>query len=148
MREIIKAMVYIRAANQQDESVIKWMIHNAQLDPTSLKWQRFLIAEVNGKIAGIGQVRKHPDCEELGSLVVLREYRGQGIAAQLIERLEARAGRPLYLDCRARMIPYYERFGYKTISYWKAPFTLKLKLFIPKILRLFGIKVVVMCKDC
>lgn len=140
-------MVYIRAANQQDDSIIKQMIRDAQIDPTLIKWQHFLIAEVDSKIVGIGQVRKHPDCEELGSLYVLREYRGQGIASQLIEQLEARAKRPLYLDCAARMIPYYERFGYKTIRYRDAPRSLKLKLFIPLLLRPFGIRVAAMRKD-
>jgi N-acetylglutamate synthase-like GNAT family acetyltransferase len=137
-------MVYIRVATEQDNTIIRKMVRNAQLDPTSLKWQHFLIAEVDGKIVGIGQVRKHPDCEELGSLLVLKEYRRQGIAAQLIEQLEARAGRPLYLDCRSRMIPYYERFGYKAIPYLEAPLTLKIKLFLPMILR---IRVAVMRKN-
>jgi amino-acid N-acetyltransferase len=147
MREIIKAMVYVRAATEQDASIIRKMVWAEQLDPTSLNWRRFLIAEVDGKIAGIGQVRKHPDCEELGSLIVLEEYRGQGIAAQLIAELEARAGRPLYLDCGSHMIPYYERFGYKSISYWDAPRSLKLKLFVPQLLRPFGVRVGVMRKD-
>ncbi len=140
-------MVYIRAATEQDDATIKKMVRDEQLDPTSIKWRNFLAAEVDGKIVGIGQIRKHSDCEELGSLVVLKEYRGQGIAAQLIEQLEARAGRPLYLDCRDNMIPYYQRFGYQPISYWEAPRTLQLKLLFPLMLRVFGIKVGVMRKD-
>ncbi|MFN8376242.1 MAG: GNAT family N-acetyltransferase [Anaerolineae bacterium] len=140
-------MVYIRAAQAHDAPLIKKMVSDEQLDPTAIKWQRFLIAEVDGQIAGIGQVRKHRDCEELGSLIVLKAYRGQGIAAQLIEQLEARAGRPLYLDCRDRMIPYYERFGYKVIRYWDTPLTLRLKLLFPMMFRVFGIRVVSMRKD-
>jgi len=140
-------MVYIRAAQAQDASIIKKMVRDAQLDPTAINWQRFLVAEVDGKIAGIGQVRKHRDCEELGSLIVLKEHRGKGIAAQLISELEARAGRPLFLDCRDRMIPYYERFGYKVIRYWDAPLTLRLKLLFPMLFRVFGIRVVSMRKD-
>jgi amino-acid N-acetyltransferase len=139
-------MVYIRAARADDAAIIKKMVWDEQLDPTALKWQHFLVAEADGKIVGIGQIRRHADCNELGSLVVLKTYRGQGIAAQLIAALEARAGLPLYLDCRDKLIPYYERLGFKSIRYGDAPRTLRLKLLFTLLFRVFGVKVGVMRK--
>lgn len=138
--------ITIRPATESDSSIIKQMIRQAHLDPTSLKWQNFLIAEAEGEIVGIGQVKPLPNCEELGSLVTKRAYRGQGVGARLISELEARAGRPLYLICASKLGTYYQRFGYETISWWDAPTILKLKLTPALILRLFGIRVLVMRK--
>lgn len=140
-------MVDIRPAVAADESTIKQMVRQARLDPTSLKWSRFLVAEAGGEIVGIGQVKQYPGCQELGSLVVHRAYRGRGIAAQLIAALESRAEFPLYLLCESRMGPYYERFGYQTIGYWDAPWPLKVKLTPTLLFRVFGIRVLVMRKD-
>jgi len=139
--------IYIREATAEDDSTIKTMIRRARLDPTSLKWQNFLIAEHEGDIVGIGQIKPYPGCEELGSLVTKRDYRGQGVGEQMIVALEARAGRPLYLLCAAKMESYYQRFGYEAISWWNAPAFLKLKLSPTLILRLFGIRVLVMRKN-
>lgn len=141
-----KLAITIRSATENDSSIIKQMVRQARLDPTSLKWQNFLIAEADGEIVGIGQVKQLPNCEELGSLVTKRAYRGQGVGARLISELEARAGRPLYLLCEAKLGTYYQRFGYETISWWSAPAILKLKLTPALILRLFGIRVLVMRK--
>ena len=140
-------MVRIRAATAQDEATIKAMIRQEHLDPTSLHWEHFLVAEADGIIVSIGQVKSYPGCQELGSLVTLPAYRGQGIAAELIRALEARAGRPLYLFCRDQMENYYQRFGYQTISWGQAPAFLKLKMLIPLSFRLFGIRIIIMRKS-
>ena len=105
------------------------------------------MAEVAGQIVSMGQVKEYPGCQELGSLVTLPAYRGQGLAAAVIAALEARAGRPLYLICRDRMEPYYTRFGYHTIGWRDAPHALKLKLLPTFLFRLFGVRVLVMRKD-
>ena len=127
------------------------MIRAERLDPTSLDWRHFLVAEApvedgTGAIIGIGQVKHYPGCLELGSLVVLPEFRGQGIAAALIAALEARSGRPLYLLCRSEMEAFYQRFGYDTISFWQAPLVLRLKLLPAPLAALVGIHARVMCK--
>jgi amino-acid N-acetyltransferase len=104
--------ITIRPAQVSDESAIKALIRREKLDPTSLKWQNFLIAEHKGQIVGIGQVKRYRDCNELGSLVTEPEYRGKGVAAQLIAALEAQVGLPLYLLCVSKMESYYQQFGY------------------------------------
>ncbi len=137
----------IRAATAEDQATIRRLIRQEQLDPTSTHWSRFLVAEVGGQIVGIGQVKEYPGCQELGSLITLREYRGLGIAAALIAALEARARRPVYLLCASKMEPYYQRFGYQTIGWKDAPTALKVKLAPTTVLRLFGVRVLVMRKD-
>lgn len=141
-------MVNIRPAVEQDAPTIKRLVRAEHLDPTSLDWRHFLVAELEGQIVGIGQVKPYPGCHELGSLVVLRPYRGQGIAAQLIAALEARTERPIYLMCAGRWREqYYQRFGYRTISFWRAPRVLRLKLAAVLLFRLFGVRIIAMRKD-
>src|SRR5215204_541196 len=114
-------MVDIRPAAEADAPTIKKMVKDEQLDPTSLDWQHFLIAELDGKTVGIGQIKEYPGARELGSLVVLSEYRNQGIASALIHALEARSEYPLYLFCLQENETFYNRFGYQKIRYGQAP---------------------------
>lgn len=138
--------ISIRPARENDSAIIKQMVKQERLDPTSLKWKNFLIAEVEDEIVGLGQVKQLPNCEELGSLITKKAYRGKGVGEKLISALEARAGRPLYLLCESKMEAYYQRFDYESVSWWDAPAFLKLKLAPAVIARLFGIRVLVMRK--
>jgi amino-acid N-acetyltransferase len=136
----------IRPAIEADAPTIRRMVMAERLDPTSLDWRHFLVAERDRQIVGIGQIKDYPGAQELGSLVVLPAYRGQGIAAALIAALEARAGRPLYLLCQDKMTTYYAQFGYRTIAWLDAPVILKLKLLPTLLFRLFGVRIRVMRK--
>ncbi len=141
----------IRPAQQSDDALIKAWIRAEGLDFTSLKWERFLIAEMDEpdgiEVVGIGQIKQYRGCQELGSLVVKRGYRRQGVAAQLIAALEARADRPLHLLCASRLEKFYSQFGYRTVSMWSAPPPLRLKLMFTLLFRVFGVRVLVMRKD-
>lgn len=139
-------MYKIRPATQVDSTTIKRMIRAERLDPSSLDWQNFLVAEQDAQIIGIGQIKPYPDYQELGSLLVLPNYRSQGIAAGLIEALEAKAQRPLYLLCERKMQPYYARFGYQVIGWREMPPTLRNKLLVTLLFRLVGIRVLAMRK--
>lgn len=141
------SVVSIREATADDAATIKQMIREENLDPTSLKWQHFLVAEHNETIVSIGQVKPYPGCNELGSLVTLPDYRGRGIARRIIAELEAREGYPMYLLCLAEMRPYYAQFGYEVIRWIDAPAVLKLKLLPSFLVRPFGIRVLVMRKN-
>lgn len=139
-------MYKIRPATEADSPTIKQMVRKERLDPTTLNWQNFLVAEQDAQLIGIGQIKPYVDCQELGSLVVLAAYRNQGIAGALIETLEAKAQRPLYLVCERKMQPYYERFGYQKIGWRDTPGTLRKKLLVTYLWRLFGIEVLAMRK--
>jgi amino-acid N-acetyltransferase len=141
------SLISIRLAVEADAPIIRKMINDAGLDTTSRNWRNFLIAEVEEQIVGIGQIKPYPDCQELGSLVVLPAYRHQRIAGKLIEALEAKAGRPLYLLCVSKMEGFYARFGYQRVPFRLAPRTLKLKLAASLFFRIIGIKVIAMRKE-
>ncbi|MCB9458963.1 MAG: GNAT family N-acetyltransferase [Anaerolineaceae bacterium] len=143
---ILPQDIHLRAATAADEVTIKRLVRQARLDPTSLKWLNFMVAEHEGRIVAIGQVKPYPGCQEIGSLVTLPRYRGLGIASRLMSALENRAGKPLYLLCLQKIVPFYEQRGYETITWLQAPAFLKLKLSPTLIMRLFGMRVRVMVK--
>lgn len=120
----------LRRATEHDAATIKAMVREENLDPTSLGWRNFTVAQSDGQVIGIGQIKELPGCQELGSLMVREPYRKHGVAAALIAALEARASRPLYLMCEQEMGRYYSKFGYKTISWWRSPWPLKMKRLI------------------
>ena len=43
----------IRPARPEDQEIIVSFIRQAKLNPRSLNWERFLVAELDGKIIGI-----------------------------------------------------------------------------------------------
>ncbi|MCL4250368.1 MAG: GNAT family N-acetyltransferase [Anaerolineae bacterium] len=106
----------IRRAVESDQPVIRRLVRSECLNPRDVHWQNFLVVEDESRIIGIGQIRLHGTVKELGSLVVLPEYRGQGVGGALISALEMQAGYPLYLMCRNDRVSYYQRFGYVVLS--------------------------------
>lgn len=99
----------------------------------------FLVAEAEGVPVGyIGGNRcstrvildayyEHADLHEsdgpyqsVFSLVVLPDYRGKGIAQQLmwafIELAKQRGLQAVILTCKKRLVPFYEQFGYRCMG--------------------------------
>lgn len=139
----------IREAHAEDDALIKQMIREAGLDRSKLIWQNFLMAEMDGQVVGIGQVRHHADgAKELGSLVTKKGYQSKGVAGQIIAALEARHEKPMYLFCLNKMEPFYNRFGYQRIEDGRElPWALRRKYRLTHIVRLFGFCVLIMRKN-
>ncbi len=127
MQDQPAALLTIRRATAADQTDIRAIIRTAGLDPGNLAWSNFVLAEVDGQIAGIGQIRPYPNCPELGSIVTLPEYRGQGIAARIIETLLDGRTDTIYLECAGRMASFYTRFDFQEIPWQQAPMPLKFK---------------------
>jgi N-acetylglutamate synthase-like GNAT family acetyltransferase len=107
---------FSRPAIGSDAPRIKALVLQVRIT-AGLDWQRFLIAETPaGELAGCGQVKPHRDgSRELASIATAPQWRGQGVARAIIEKLiEAHPG-PLYLTCRARLGPFYDQFGFRAI---------------------------------
>ncbi len=83
-----------------------------------LAWQRFTLAvDPSGKVVGCGQVKPHSDGSfELASIAVLPEWRGKGIARRIIEQQLERSPGRIYLTCRSRLGPLYQKFGFYAIQ--------------------------------
>lgn len=141
--------VTVRRATPADQTTIRRLVRGAQLDPTALHWSHFVVAEIDGAgSVGIGQVRPYPRCPELGSLVVRKRFRGRGIAAAIIHALLESEPGTVYLECQVHMVPYYERFGFQEIPWYRAPMPLKLKAGMGALLgRLFGFRIAAMQRE-
>jgi len=108
----------LRPASQADFPAIRRLIHEVQINPMGLHWQRFSLAvDANDRLVGCGQVKQHQDGSlELASIAVLPEWRKQGVARAIILHLLETHPRPLYLTCRGRLGPFYEKFGFQEVT--------------------------------
>src|SRR6202521_2197724 len=93
----------IRTATEADQPTIRRLIKEANINPMSLDWPNFVVAEEDGAIVGVGQVKAHGDgSRELASIAVVPARQGQGIGRAIIETLLARApGIVIHLTCRS-----------------------------------------------
>jgi N-acetylglutamate synthase-like GNAT family acetyltransferase len=114
--------IVIRSAVEADQPTITALIRQAHLNPRNLHWSRFLVAEDDGRIVGLRQVRIYRSgAREVASGYVLPEYRRQGISARLMEELLARESGPLYLMCNRKWAAYYEQFGFRQVDAGELP---------------------------
>ncbi|MFN8483325.1 MAG: GNAT family N-acetyltransferase [Anaerolineae bacterium] len=133
------AGVSIRRATEADAATIRALVRAERLDPTTLKWPNFLVAEDDaGRIVGIGQVKPLPGARELGSLVVVPDWRERGVGGALIRALVAQESGALYLVCRDTLAPYYRKFGFRDIGWRDMPWALRAKFGLGQIGRLLG----------
>lgn len=116
-------MFRLRPAVEGDESDIRALVKEGQINPTGLKWSRFIVAVTGeGEVIGCGQVKPHRDGScELASLVVTAEWRGRGVARAIIEHLVNAYSEDLYLMCRSSLGFFYERFGFRTLQETEMP---------------------------
>jgi N-acetylglutamate synthase-like GNAT family acetyltransferase len=114
--------MHLRSATAADQPTITRIIRDANINPMSLDWRRFIIAEDDGKVVGTGQIKPHGDgSRELASIAVVPERRGQNIGSEIIRALQAKESGLLYLTCRAQLETYYARFGFRRIAREEMP---------------------------
>jgi len=120
-------VVTIRKARQTDMAKINSIALKYDLDSNDMEFQQFIVAEEAGKIVGFGRLLPHEGCIELGTIGVVEEYRGKGIAKKIIERLldlvraaclPARQGlKPAPSVYLTTLIPsFFEQFGFKRLD--------------------------------
>ena len=119
----------IRSATAGDEPTIKALIRAERLDPLNVHWQNFLVAEgaEARRIIGIGQVKPFHSGRELGSLVVVADWRENGVGGAIIRTLIEREHGPLVLFCLAFRESYYAKFGFRRCGLRDLPGELKVK---------------------
>lgn len=113
----------IRAAQAGEAKAIKALVYSERLNPTGLDWRRFLVAvDKKGDVLACGQIKPHRDgSQELASLVVVPDWRGRGLARQLVNELISSTDFELYLTCRSSLGGFYERLGFQVISPHEMP---------------------------
>ena len=110
--------IIFRPATAADALAIHRLIRLVRINPMSLDWERFTVASSpDGKLVACGQVKPHSEGTlELASIAVHPDWRGRGLARQMIERLLAASPRPLYLTCRSELEPFYVKFGFRSLA--------------------------------
>jgi N-acetylglutamate synthase-like GNAT family acetyltransferase len=109
--------INLRAAKADDQKMIRKMVCRARINPIGIHWPDFIIAESEGQIVGIGQVKQHRDgSRELASIAVRPAYQRQGIATAIIHELISNEEGVLYLTCRAHMEDFYKPFGFYRVT--------------------------------
>ena len=139
--------VRLRAAGDRDQATIRRIVRAAGINPTSLEWPRFIVAEEAGEVVGVGQVKPHRDgTRELASIAVIPKRQGQGIGSAIInELIEREHDAVLHLTCRSKLQGYYERFGFQTLERREYPVYFARRLpILNALLRPFGIRIIVM----
>src|SRR5713226_10593359 len=108
----------IRPATEADQPRILRLIREVRLPRMNLRWPNFVVAEEDGEVIGMGQVKSHGDgSHELASIAVVPARQGQGIGTAVIKTLLAReGGGVLHLTCRRELEGYYERFGFRRLE--------------------------------
>lgn len=102
--------MFVRKAVPQDWDEIFRIARESGLDYPGMEADDFLVAERDGRVAGIVGLKRHPECLELCALGVDVTYRGSGIGRQLVAGLLAGVREDVYL---ATVIPgYFERLGF------------------------------------
>ena len=114
--------ITIRPARQEDQETIVSYIRQAKINPRNLHWKNFFVAEDNGKLVGIRQIKVYSQgTREAASGFVLPEYRRRGISAQLMNALLAREKGPVYAMVSHKRTPYYEQFGFRQVNPGQLP---------------------------
>ncbi|MBE9184854.1 GNAT family N-acetyltransferase [Microcoleus sp. LEGE 07076] len=136
----------IRQASEQDIKSIRKLVWSAKLDPTQLRWEQFWVIECDGKLAACGQLRKFTGAQELGSLVVAKDWRDRGLGSYLTQYLIQQATKPLYLECLGkRLASFYSRFGFLEVPVEDLPQSLKFKFGLSQLAKiLFRVPVTIM----
>jgi N-acetylglutamate synthase-like GNAT family acetyltransferase len=103
----------IRSAVADDQTAIVSLVKSERLNPTDLDWHRFTVAVLQDRLIGAVQIRHHRDgSQELGSLVVVPEHRGRGVAGALIDAALSHVTGPVWMITRAAHVDHYARFGF------------------------------------
>ncbi len=119
-----------RPATEADDSEIRRLIREGQINPMGLDWQRFRVihappgdvtpegdAPSLGGIIACGQIKPHTDgSQELASITVDSRWRGRGHARRMMEQLLGEHPGTLYLMCESSLETFYQKFGFFVIT--------------------------------
>ncbi len=136
----------LRPARAEDHAIIRALVRRARLDPLNLHWQNFIVAASGSLIIGVCQVKPYLGARELGSLVVQKDWRKQGVGSALIKALLAQEKGGLFLLCRQELESYYAQFGFVRVGWKETRGMVRLKYMMGRVIvqLLAGRRLVVM----
>lgn len=109
--------MFIRPATEVDRAAILGLMRRGDFNRINLRPACFLVAEDEGRVIGIGQIKRHRDgTPELASLVVAADRRGEGVGQALVRALVASHQGALYLFCLAELEGFYTQLGFQRVE--------------------------------
>jgi len=71
---------------------------------------------------GCGQIKPHGDgTKELASIAVEPDYQGKGVGSMVMKALLEREPGELYLTCLRHNVTYYQKFGFRELTFEEFP---------------------------
>jgi N-acetylglutamate synthase-like GNAT family acetyltransferase len=140
----------LRPATVGDQPAITAIVREAGINPGHLEWPKFVVAERDGQVIGVGQVKPHSDgSRELASIAVRPEFQSQGVGSAICRALVERENGVLYLTTHVQLEMYYARFGFVRIGRDEMPpyFRRLSRVFAairPAVKLVFGVDLIVM----
>lgn len=117
VKETESASMLIRPAIAADRTAILGLMRPRDYNRINLRPECFVVAEADGEIIGIGQIKRHREgTAELASLVVAADRRGAGIGRALVQALVAQHTGPLYLFCLVELESFYAPLGFRRVE--------------------------------
>ena len=111
-------------------------------DNFSQEWKKSWIIEQEGRIVACGKRCRYGTYSVLYDVMVLPQYRRQGIGSALFQHLSKHASKPLYLACFPDKIGFYTQLGFTLLRSADLSLMLRRELgistqpdFIPLVLR-------------
>jgi amino-acid N-acetyltransferase len=124
----------VRRATAEDQTAITRLVRKARLNPRSLRWQRFVVADRGGELVGAAQVRRHPDgSRELASLVVRPQDRGHGVAGAMIDTLLAGEPGPVFTVVDRRYAEHFRSWDFDPVDPARLPPSMRTQLRIGRV---------------
>ena len=115
----------ISKSKEEDLEKIIEILEEFGGDRKDLDYRDFVVAKEGEKLIGCVRIKKLADCLELASLVVLPEYRKQGIGSGMLKELLTEVLDPVYILCFKRNLPFYTENGFELISVEEMPKSLR-----------------------
>jgi len=97
--------------------------HHQKIDPDA---DRIFGAFTDHRLVGVARVKEHRDGLEVDGVFVLEEFRHQGIARKLMDRLIREMGdETLWLHSTLELIGFYSTCGFRPVPEKKLPPTIR-----------------------
>ncbi|NJR40158.1 MAG: GNAT family N-acetyltransferase [Leptolyngbyaceae cyanobacterium CSU_1_4] len=94
----------------------------------SQEWKKFWIIEQEGRIVACGKLCHSDTYSVLYDVIVLSQYRRQGIGSALVKHVIQHASKPLYLACFPDKIGFYTQLGFTPARSSELSFVLRHEL--------------------
>ncbi|MDY6788410.1 MAG: GNAT family N-acetyltransferase [Candidatus Nanohaloarchaea archaeon] len=112
------------------------MIMKSLLDPSTILTNPEVYKKVrNGRLISFLSIRDRGNHKELGTVYTRKEYRGQGHATHLIEKVLRKTEVDVYLLCQEHLKGFYEKFGFEPID--SAPIDMELRRKAANLINIF-----------